>query len=140
MDINNEKTWLAHLDKKYLSCEEDSVEHDIALIMKDMLLSNDRENASLTAAHQINTYYWDRNLDSGPLFRFQNEEERVSDFLTFIYDIIISGIAPFVPYYDSRHDTLVKLVIELYRLPPRTVKAWNVRWLSIHLFVQYCLV
>jgi hypothetical protein len=66
MGINNKEQWLAYFNK-YLSCEEGSVEHDIALIMKDMLLSDDNENAALTAANRINTYYWDRNLDSGPL-------------------------------------------------------------------------
>lgn len=123
---HNEEPWLAHLNKEYLSCEEGSVEHDIASIMKDMLLSGDSKNATPTAAHRINTYYWDRNLDSGPLFRFQREEGTF-DFLYLIYEIIIEGIAPFLPYSDSRHDALVQLVIELYRFPPRPVKAWNVR-------------
>lgn len=127
MDTKYKEPWLTHLDKEYLSCEEGAVEHDIVLIMKDMLLPDDSGNAALTAAQRINTYYWDRNLDSGPLFRFQREEEGTFDFLTFIYDIIIAGIAPFVPYSDSRHDALVQLVIELYRLPPKPVKAWNVR-------------
>lgn len=38
-----------------------------------MLLSGDSDSPARTAAQEINIYYWDRNLESGALFKFQKE-------------------------------------------------------------------
>lgn len=123
--VNSQEPWLALFDEEYFFCEKGTVEHDVASILKDMLLSTDMNNAAQTAAHQLNTYYWERNNESGPFFRWGNEKETFFDFVSFLYDIIVR-VTPFVPYNDARQDVIVQLVLELRNLPPNPVKAWNV--------------
>lgn len=134
---DNKEPWLAHLDKEYLFCEEGTVEQDLASIIKDMLLSSesDSDNAAPTAARGINTYYWDRNLDSGPLFKFQRDDIGFFDFLSFLYHVIVR-VPCFIPYNGSKQNTLVQLLLEIHKLPPSPIRAWNV-CLTTLLFIYY---
>jgi hypothetical protein len=122
---SNKEPWLALFEKEYFFCEKGTVEHDVAAMLKDMLLSTDMSNAARTTAYQLNTYYWERNDASGPHFRWGNEKETFPDFISFLYDIMFR-VTPFLSYNDPRQDVIVQLFLELRNLPPNPVKAWNV--------------
>ena len=125
--VNGNEPWLAHFEEeKYLSCPKGTVEHDLALIIKGMLLSDTGiDDAARTAAHQINAYYWARNLDSGPQFQYGIEDEPSYDFLSLLYSMIVR-MAPFVSYSGNKQDKLVGLFLELHKVPRNPVKVWNV--------------
>ena len=123
--VNSKEPWLTFFDKEYFCCEKGTVEHDVASILKNMLLSTDVNNAAHTAAYQLNTYYWERNNESGPFFQWGNEKEPFPDFISFLYDIIVR-VTPFLSYNDASQNVIVQLVLELRNLPPNSVKAWNV--------------
>lgn len=59
-------------------------------IIQDMLLSGepDNNNAAHAAVHQIDTYYWDRNLDSDPLRAFGFRRMMIMLFLMFLLSFI----------------------------------------------------
>lgn len=119
--------WMAHLYQEFTYCEKGTVEHDIASIIQGMLLSgggSNGDNAACTVAHQINSYYWDRNLDSGPLFQFQGDNA-FPDVLSVVYTVILD-VAPLIHYNGVKQEVLVQLLLELRKIPPKLVKAWNV--------------
>jgi hypothetical protein len=121
--VDKTKTWLAHFEKEYL-LEKGTVEHETTLIIKDMLLSSDSyEIAARTAAQQIDDYHWERNSDSGTLFRFQ--DEGFYSLIYFLYHIIFET-ATLLPYNDSRQDLLVQLVIELPKCSSRSINGQSV--------------
>ncbi|KAK2753931.1 hypothetical protein FQN54_007290 [Arachnomyces sp. PD_36] len=120
----NKERWLALLEEEYFCLKKDTVEFDVATMLKDMLLSVDLNNAVHTTAQQLNTYYWERNNAKGPFFSWGNMEETFPDFVSFLYDIIVR-LTPLISYNDPRQDVILQLVLELRRLPPNPVKAWN---------------
>lgn len=113
--------WLAYLDEEYTSCEEGTLEHDLAVIIRNLLLSNDD---AAQAAQRIDAYYWQKNLDSGPLFKFQ-KDWGILDFLEFVYEIVLD-MALRLPHDDNfRQDALVQFIVELRRIPPKSFTRWN---------------
>ncbi|EGD96066.1 hypothetical protein TESG_03526 [Trichophyton tonsurans CBS 112818] len=99
--------------------EEGVVEHDFAIIIKDLLLG---KFSPVDAAKIIDTYYWDRNLDSGPLFKYH--PEGVGGVEGALYEIMLDA-AQLLSYKDSRQDMLAQVVLELHRIPPKPTKRWN---------------
>lgn len=122
---NTEEPWQALLYKEYTFCEKGSMEYDLGSMIKDLLLSND-EDAAQATAHRVDAYYWEKNLDSGPLFVYQKDDP-LFGFLSFFYQLIIDMVEQ-LRYDDSRQDKLVQLVIELSKIPPKPFTRWNVSW------------
>ncbi|EZF31435.1 hypothetical protein H109_04705 [Trichophyton interdigitale MR816] len=117
-----EEPWLTKLHDEWISSngsEEGVVEHDFAIIIKDLLLG---KFSPVDAAKIIDTYYWDRNLDSGPLFKYH--PEGVGGVEAALYEIILDA-AQLLSYKDPRQDTLAQVVLELHRIPPKPTKRWN---------------
>ncbi|KAK2764254.1 hypothetical protein FQN54_008946 [Arachnomyces sp. PD_36] len=117
--VNNKEPWLSFLEKEYLWCEKGTVQRDVSSALKDMFLSTDHDNAAHTAAHQFNTYYWER-VNKRQSFKWGKREPWV-DYISFLYQIIVR-LAPVVRYDDVRQDILVQLIVELRNLPPNPVK------------------
>lgn len=120
--------WRTLLYEEYLFCEKGTVEHDIVPIIKDLLSSDDDDGddintAARTAAHLIDTYYWDRNLESGTQFRFQIEKDPYHDVQEVLYNAILY-VVPLLHYARDakRQEKLVQLIGELRKIPPRPVK------------------
>ncbi|KAK2813483.1 hypothetical protein FQN49_008306, partial [Arthroderma sp. PD_2] len=119
---DDQEPWLVELNKEWISCdgcEKGIVEYDFGVIIKDLLL---HRCSAADAAKKIDAYYWDRNLDSGPLFKYH--PDGVGDVENILYEIVLD-MAQRLSYKDARPDDLVRLVIELRKIPPRPVKAWN---------------
>lgn len=139
--VNNKEPWLALFEKEYLCFERGTVEHDVASMLKDLLSdTNDDDDdddaaaaAAHTTAHQLNSYYWERNNASGPFFRWGNERDTFPNFVTFLFDIMVR-VTLFIPYNDGRQNAILQLVRELRDLPPNPVKAWDVCSSSFYFF------
>ncbi|DAA77669.1 TPA_exp: Uncharacterized protein A8136_6215 [Trichophyton benhamiae CBS 112371] len=117
-----EEPWLIKLHDEWISSngsEEGVVEHDFALIIKDLLLAT---ICPVDAARVIDTYYWDRNLDSGPLFKYH--PDGVGGVEGALYEIILDAVE-LLSYKDNRQEDLAHLVLELHRIPPKPFKRWN---------------
>lgn len=118
-----EEPWLIKLHNEWISSngsEEGAVEHDFALIIKHLLLGT---ICPVDAARVIDTYYWDRNLDSGPLFKYH--PDGVGGVEGALYEIILDAVE-LLSYNDNRQEDLAHLVLELHRIPPKPFKRWNV--------------
>lgn len=120
--------WMTFLYEEYLFCEKGTVEHDIVSIIKDLLSSDgdsedDINTAASAAAHQIDTYYRDRNLESGTQFRFPIEKDSYHDVQEVLYNAILY-VVPLLHYARDakRQEKLVQLIGELRRIAPRPVK------------------
>lgn len=123
------ESWMALLYQKFIFCEKGTVEHDIVSIIQDLLSSDsdDINTAARTAAHQIDTYYWDRNLESGTQFRFQIEKDPYNDVQEVLFNAILY-VVPLLHYAQDakKQNKLVQLIEELRRIPPRPVKIQGV--------------
>lgn len=118
--------WKAYLNEGLLRCNNGTVEHDMGTILQNLLLSRSKNEGSASiAAHQIDNYYWERNLDSGPFFNWDGRLETYADPIDVIYTAIV-GMAPKIHYNDERQDILVQLLAEFRGIPPKPYKAWNV--------------
>jgi hypothetical protein len=71
----------------------------------------------------MDTCYVGKYLLSDPLLKFN--DKGIAGFLSILYDFVFD-IAQLLSYNDSRKDTLVELVLELRRLPPKPFKIWEV--------------
>ncbi|KAK2765316.1 hypothetical protein FQN54_008160 [Arachnomyces sp. PD_36] len=123
-EIDNKKERWLSLFEENIRYEKGTVQHDVASIIKDMLLSNQSNNTVRATAYQLNTYYWERNNENGPFFTWAKTGESVPGYISFIIDMIV-GPTPFIPYDDPKQDLLVQLILELRNLPRNPVKAWD---------------
>ncbi|PGH10123.1 hypothetical protein AJ80_07573 [Polytolypa hystricis UAMH7299] len=91
-------------------------------MLKSLLLSNDKSKVK-DIAEDIDAYYSNVYLPSDPLIRFQ-DDKGISDFLAGMYGVVLQ-LGRFISYKDARQDTLVELIQELYKIPPKTFRIWN---------------
>lgn len=69
-----------------------------------------------SAAHDIDTYYWDRiSEEYGTLFKFQKKEIGFVDFHNCLYTIVLE-LPQFLCYDDLKQDTLVQRLLELQQV------------------------
>ncbi|KAM5457591.1 hypothetical protein MaudCBS49596_000788 [Microsporum audouinii] len=116
-----EEPWLVELHKEWISSKgcEGVVEYDFAVIIKDLLLQKFRP---ADAAKKVDTYYWGKNLDSGPLFKYH--PDGVGGVEAALYEIVFD-MAQLLSYKDTRQDILAQFILELHRIPPKPIKSWN---------------
>ncbi|KAL1970741.1 hypothetical protein VTN77DRAFT_2575 [Rasamsonia byssochlamydoides] len=48
----------------------------------------------------------------------------MANFLSILYELVFD-MARLLPYTDARQDTLVQLILELRKLPPKPCRIWN---------------
>ena len=123
------KPWIRHLDEEMAAAkqdEDDLVTYRLAKIIRESLLSAD-ESQIVKAAQQIDSYYRYEHLASDTYLRVRViGGEGTPNFLDRLYSIAFDTAID-IPYEDPHQDTLVKLLIELRKLPPAPCKDWKVR-------------
>jgi hypothetical protein len=123
MAIIDKDRWVAYLDEEIAFNDEDTLDHYLATIIKDLLLVNNY-TAVADVARQIDAYYSGEFLRSDPLLKFQ-DDKGMEIFLSILYRLVFD-LAELISYKDSRQDTLVELILELRKLPPKQLKIWKV--------------
>jgi hypothetical protein len=122
IDDINEKSWIAKVDEELID-SDGTCEAVLAEIIKDFLFSDGRSTASNTA-RRINSFYQNDYLLWDPLMRYE-EDKGMVEFLTGFYEVICI-FARLVPYNSPFQEQLVRLNLELRKLPPTKVKIWEV--------------
>lgn len=113
--------WLTYLDDEIAS-DESGIAGDMAREIRTLLLP-DGDTAVRDTALRIDALY-DKHLTSDPLLK-SHEDKGMEGFLGSLY-VLIFELALFLPYKDDTQDTLVQLLLELRKLPPKTFKIWGV--------------
>ena len=117
--------WIRYLDKEIADAEQDDlVSYRLAKIIRESLLSTD-ESQITKAAHQIDSYYRYEYLVSDPFLQFL-DGKGTANFLGNLYGLLFDT-AIYIPDEDPHQDTLIRLLIELRKLPQAPCKLWNVR-------------
>jgi hypothetical protein len=132
MPTTGEDRCLAYLDEKMALNEEGTPDYDIATIIEGLLLNGNDHTAVADAARQIDMYYSSVFLPLDPLIKL--DDEGMASLLSTLYNLIFE-VARLISYKDSRQDTLVELILELRKLPPKQIKIYNV----CCVFVRYLL-
>ena len=121
--------WMEYLDGEMATTEADPVTHCLAQIIRDTLLSTDESRAA-GAAHRIDAYYQDEYLPSDPFLKF-SDDKGMAGFLNSLYGLVFD-VARLIPYRDALQDTLIQVIVELRKLPPKPCKIWDVRYSPLH--------
>ena len=117
--------WIRYLDKEIAGAEQDDlVSYRLAKIIRESLLSTDGSQI-VKAAQQIDSYYRYEYLVSDPFLKFL-DGKGTANFLGNLY-VLLFDTAIYIPDEDPHQDTLIKLLIELRKLPQAPCKLWNVR-------------
>lgn len=117
------KPWIAYLDKEASYWGEGMCESVLAIMLKDLLLS-DSDSTAADTARLIDNYYEQEFLPSDPLMKFL-DDKGIGGFLTTFYELVFN-LARLIPYNNSNQEKLVQLILELRKLPPRQLKIWEV--------------
>ena len=112
--------WITEVDNEISGWDDETCEYDIAMILKELFLS-DGESTEADTAVKINDYYDQEFLPSEPLVRFE-DDKRMQPFLFGFWQAVYIGFARFIPYNNSNQDKLVRCILELRKLPPRQFK------------------
>lgn len=113
--------WLTYLNYEIAS-EESCIAGDMAREIRTLLLP-DGDIAVRDTALRIDALY-EKHLTDEPLLKFQ-EDKGMESFLHSLY-VLIFELALLIPYSGNPQDTLVQLLLELRKLPPKTYKIWKV--------------
>ncbi|KAI9772821.1 MAG: hypothetical protein M1840_008703 [Geoglossum simile] len=114
--------WTGYLDGEMPATEADSVAHCLVQIIRDTSLSTDESRAA-GAARRIDTYYRDEYLSSDPLLKF-SDNKGMASFLNSLYELVFD-VARLIPYRDAEQDNLIRVIVELRKLPPKAYKIWD---------------
>ena len=119
-----QKEWINYIDLLIDEESDDDAFVHLANLVKSLLLSTSETAARDTAA-AIDAYYEKEFFPSDPLMRFE-EDKGMTSFLLELWEIVFS-LARVIPYDDDAQVTLVNLILELYKLPTRSHKVFDVR-------------
>lgn len=126
-NTTEKKPWLTQFDDEISEKGEGSCEFFFAEILKDFLILPEGDSTTLAAntAREIVDFQEKYFLPSDPLMRFQ-DDQGWGVFLWAFYETVFT-LARLIPYHDNcKHDKLVRLMLELRKLPPRTISIWQV--------------
>lgn len=97
--------------------------YELANILKRLLVENGITPQE--AAQQIDSFYEHDWLPIQPMWVRKKKTKGMSDFLATPYDLICD-LGRVLHYDDVRQNTLIQLILELRKLPPRQVEIWEV--------------
>ncbi len=116
-----EEPWITQLDKEIdILGEEGSLDYDLAIILKQLILS-DGDSTAADIARKIDNYYDQQFRPSDPLMRFE-DDQGMGSFLFAFWQTVCISFARVIPYNNNNQEKLVQLVLELQKLPPRQFK------------------
>jgi len=69
-------------------------------------------------------------LTADPLVKFK-DDKGMEGYLWTLYQLIFD-MGRLIPFNDTKQAKLVKLILELRNLPPKTFKIWNVCQLTMN--------
>lgn len=112
--------WITQLDKEIDILGNGTLEYDLAIILKQLFLS-DGDSTAADIARKIDNYYDQQFRPSDPLMRFQ-DDQGMQSFLFAFWQAVYIAFARVIPYNNNNQEKLVQLVLELQKLPPRQFK------------------
>lgn len=112
--------WITQLDKEIDILGEGSLDYDLAIILKQLFLS-DGDSTAADIARKIDNYYDQQFRPSDPLMRFQ-DDQGMGSFLFAFWEVVYIAFTRVIPYNNNNQEKLVQLVLELRKLPPRQFK------------------
>lgn len=115
--------WTTSFEKEISDWGEETSEYVLAHILKEFLLSDGDSTAAETASRIAGVYDEDY-LPSDPLMKYE-DDKGMGGFLSDFYDVIFT-LARLLPYHSSNQDKVVRVMVELRKLPPRPFKIWEV--------------
>lgn len=107
--------------------EETGVASGLPSIFLDLLAAWTEGNhtaAAEEAARRIHADYCDVYLSSDPLMKGLNDRG-MAGFLSRLYELVFA-LARLVGYDDDRQDALLETILQLRKLPPQSLKIWDV--------------
>ena len=102
---------------------EGYLSYEIGNIFKRLFAAEDGLSPR-DAAQQIDAVYSDIWFPRDPTLRFRPDKGMTSYLVTL--NEFIFTLARVLSYDDARQDTLVQLILEILKLPPRTAQIWDV--------------
>lgn len=127
-DAIDQEPWIALFDQERNDRGESTDEDALGNIVKDFLLSDDKDAAAASnTAQRIQNYYDQEYFVADPLLKFQ-DDQGMGEFLAAFYNIILL-LARLIPYNSLAQQRLLLLLLELRKLPPKSVTIWEVRQL-----------
>ena len=112
--------WITQLDKEIDILGEESLDYDLAIILKQLFLS-DGDSTAADIARKIDNYYDQQFRLSDPLMRFQ-DDQGMQSFLFAFWQAVYIAFARVIPYNNNNQEKLTQLILELQKLPPRQFK------------------
>lgn len=112
--------WITQLDKEIDILGKGTLEYDLAIILKQLFLS-DGDSTAADIARKIDNYYDQQFRPSDPLMRFQ-DDQGMQSFLFAFWQAVYIAFARVIPYNNNNQEKLMQLVLELQKLPPRQFK------------------
>ena len=123
----DQEPWIVVFDEERNLSDESTHEAALGNIVKDFLLSDDKDAMAPNTAQRIQNYYDQEYLLTDPLLKFE-DDQGMGEFLSVFYNIILL-LARLIPYDNPTQQKLLLLVLELRKLPPKSFKIWQVRQL-----------
>ncbi|KAI2006423.1 hypothetical protein LOZ50_003148 [Ophidiomyces ophidiicola] len=109
--------WMTALYDHYIICESGSAEHDLGVMVQNLLLSDDPKAPHETAL-AITQYFWDGRADESREYPYFKYEKEGWPHLSDLVEKMIIGLSWFIPFNDTKQDKLIQLIVELYNIPP----------------------
>lgn len=121
----DQKPWIALFDEDDLG--EGTCQHDLSIIVKDYILSDEEGSIAMKTAHRIQDYYDQEFRFADPIsrHRFWGHPD-LGAFLNELFEILYR-LARLIPYNDPTQEKLLLLISALRELPPRPHTIHGVR-------------
>lgn len=126
-DALDQEPWIVLFDQERNNLGESTHEAALGNIVKDLLLTDDKDAAASDTAQRIQNYYDQEYFVADPLLKFE-DDQGMGEFLSAFYNIILL-LARLIPYNSLTQQRLLLLVLELRKLPPKSLRIWQVRQL-----------
>ena len=119
----DKEPWITVFDDEINDWGKGTFDLSLAVMLKDYLLLDSDSTAADTARH-VHLFYEQEHLLSDPLMKFE-DDQGMGAFLSGFYENVFT-LARLIPYNSSNQEKLVRLLLELRKLPPRQFKIWEV--------------